>query len=178
VYETVITVTIIITVRGKAISEAAREELPVNSQFTIAVHSLALLAYKPDHMATSDMIAHNVCTHPARVRKVMAMLRKQGYVDAKEGIGGGFILNCDPSKVTLGEIYLLTSLGSVKPSWCSGDVEQDCMIACNMASVMDSIFSAAERQMIEYFNQWTIYDVLAHVNQEQERKLVLVIKLH
>jgi Rrf2 family protein len=161
----------------RATSEAVKEELPVNSEFTIAVHSLALLAYKPDHMATSDMIAHNVCTHPARVRKVMAMLRKQGYVGAKEGIGGGFILNCDPSQVTLGEIYQLTSLGSVKPGWCSGDVEQDCMIACNMASVMDGIFSAAERQMIEYFNQWTIQDVLVQVNKEQQRKLVLVVKL-
>ncbi|MEK3719951.1 RrF2 family transcriptional regulator [Paenibacillus sp. FSL H8-0034] len=142
----------------------------MNSEFTIAVHSLTLLAYKPEHMATSDMIAHNVCTHPARVRKVMALLRKQGYVGAKEGIGGGFILKCEPDQVTLGEIYQLTSLGSVKPGWCSGDIEQECMVACNMASVMEGIFMNAERQMIEYFNQWTILDVLIQVRKEQQSK--------
>jgi DNA-binding IscR family transcriptional regulator len=42
----------------------------MNSEFVIAVHSLVLLAYRPDGMATSDEIAANVCTHPARVRKV------------------------------------------------------------------------------------------------------------
>lgn len=121
-------------------------------------------------MATSDMIAHNVCTHPARVRKVMAMLRKQGYVAAKEGIGGGFLLNCNPEEVTLAEMYRLTSLGSVKPGWCSGDEEQDCMIACNMATVMDHIFSGAEKQLIEYFGQWTLSDVLKQVRKEQQSK--------
>jgi DNA-binding IscR family transcriptional regulator len=142
----------------------------MNSEFTIAVHSLTLLSFRPDHMATSDMIAHNVCTHPARVRKVMALLRKQGYVGAKEGIGGGFILKCDPDQVTLGEIYQLTSLGAVIPNWCSGDVEQDCMIACNMASVMDGIYSGAEKQLIQYFSQWTIRDVLDQVRKEQGEK--------
>jgi len=142
----------------------------VNSEFTIAVHSLVLLAYRPDHMATSDMIAHNVCTHPARVRKVMALLRKHGYVAAKEGTGGGFLLHCDPSQVTLAEMYRLTSMGSVKPGWCSGDVEQDCMIACNMAVVMDDIFAGAEKQLIEYFGQWTIRDVLERLRREQEKK--------
>jgi DNA-binding IscR family transcriptional regulator len=122
-------------------------------------------------MATSDMIAHNVCTHPARVRKVMALLRKQGYVAAKEGTGGGFLLNCSPEQVTLAEIYSLTSMGSVKPNWCSGDVEQDCMIACNMASVMDQIFSGAEKQLIDYFNQSTIQDVLQQVRREQQSKM-------
>ncbi|MCS7463777.1 Rrf2 family transcriptional regulator [Paenibacillus doosanensis] len=142
----------------------------MNSEFTIAIHSLALLAYRPDHMATSDMIAHNVCTHPARVRKVMAMLRKNGYVAAKEGTGGGFILKCDPEQVTLAEMYRLTSMGSVKPGWCSGDAEQDCMIACNMATVMDQLYAGAEKQMIDYFGQWTIRDVLEQVRREQEKK--------
>ncbi|PZE20227.1 RrF2 family transcriptional regulator [Paenibacillus xerothermodurans] len=142
----------------------------MNSEFTIAVHSLVLLAYRPDHMATSDMIAHNVCTHPARVRKVLALLRKQGYVTAKEGIGGGFLLNRDPAEVTLAEIYCLTSMGSVKPNWCSGDVEQDCIIACNMATVMDHIFAGAEQRLIESFNQLTVRDVLEQVRMQQRQK--------
>jgi len=142
----------------------------MNSEFTIAVHSLVLLAYRPDHMATSEMIAHNVCTHPARVRKVLALLRKQGYVAAKEGLGGGFLLNCDPDEVTLADVYRITSMGSVKPNWCSGDVEQDCMIACNMASVMDQIFVGAETQLIDYFSRSTIRDVMDQVREKQLNK--------
>lgn len=132
----------------------------MNSEFTIAVHSLVLLAYKKDHMATSDMIAHNVCTHPARVRKVMGCLRKKGYVTAKEGTGGGFMLSCDPAQVTLAEIYRLTSIGSIQPSWCSGSEEMDCMIAGNMSLVMNDLYSEAEEQLIRFFERFTISDML------------------
>ncbi|KPV57673.1 Rrf2 family transcriptional regulator [Paenibacillus sp. A3] len=142
----------------------------MNSEFTIAVHSLVLLAYRPDHMATSDMIAHNVDTHPARVRKVMGCLRKQGYVTTKEGSGGGFALNCHPDEVTLAEIYRATSFGSIKPSWCSGNVEEDCLVACNMTEVMDHIFTEAEEQMLIYLQRLTIQDVLERVLAKQQRK--------
>lgn len=142
----------------------------MNSEFTIAVHSLVLLAYRPDHMATSDMIAHNVCTHPARVRKVLSCLRKRGYVTTKEGSGGGYLLSCDPAEVTLAEIYRATSIGSIKPAWCSGDEEQDCMIACNMADVMEDIFTEAEVQLLAFLEQLTISRVLERVRVSQQSK--------
>jgi Rrf2 family protein len=132
----------------------------MNSEFTIAVHSLVLLAHKPDHMATSDTIAANVSTHPARIRKVMSLLRKEGYVRTKEGLGGGFMLNCDPNRVTLGEIYRLTSLGTLKPSWCSGDPGTECPVSSNMRNVMDGIFCGAELHMEQYLEKLTIAGVL------------------
>jgi Rrf2 family protein len=135
----------------------------VNSEFTIAVHSLVFLAHRSDNMATSEQIACNVATHSARIRKVMGFLRKAGYVRTKEGIGGGFILECDPDKVTLAEIYRLTSQGSLKPNWCSGDQSQSCMIASKMEKVMDSIFGDAEKQMESYFEQHTIGSVLRQI---------------
>jgi len=93
----------------------------VNSEFTIAVHSLVLLAFRPDRMATSDMIAHNVNTHPSRVRKVMSCLRKQGYIVTIEGIGCGYLLNCNPEDVTQAALYRRTSFGLMKLSWWFGE---------------------------------------------------------
>ncbi|KIL41019.1 Rrf2 family transcriptional regulator [Gordoniibacillus kamchatkensis] len=142
----------------------------MNSEFTIAVHSLVLLAYKSDHMATSDYIAMNVATHPARIRKVMSLLRKQGYVRTKEGIGGGFTLSCDPAKVTLAEIYRLTSLGTLKPSWCSGDPGKECPVSANMKPVMDSIFFEAELNMERYLEGQTIAGVLEQLQAAERLK--------
>jgi Rrf2 family protein len=142
----------------------------MNSEFTIAVHSLVFLAHRTDNMATSEQIACNVATHSARIRKVMGFLRKAGYVRTKEGIGGGFILDCDPDKVTLAEIYRLTSQGSLKPNWCSGDETQSCMIASNMEKMMDFIFGDAERQMETYFEKHTIGSVrrqIIHLGEAQ-----------
>jgi Rrf2 family protein len=139
----------------------------MNSEFTIAVHSLVLLAHKPDHMATSEYIAMNVATHPARIRKVMSLLRKEGYVRTKEGIGGGFILNCDPEQVTLAEVYRLTSLGTLKPSWCSGDPSRSCPVSSNMKQVMDGIFYEAELHMERYLEGHTVASVLQQVQDSK-----------
>lgn len=142
----------------------------MNSEFTIAVHSLVYLAYRPDQMATSDMIAHNVNTHPSRVRKVLSCLRKSGYVATKEGLGGGYILNCSPGQVSLAEIYRLISFGSIKPAWCSGKEDEECMVACHMAKVMDHIFCEAEQQMLSYLEKMTINGVLERVRAAQEQR--------
>lgn len=142
----------------------------MNSEFTIAVHSLVYLASRPDRMATSDMIAHNVNTHPSRVRKVMSCLRKHDYITTKEGIGGGYIMNCNPEDVSLAELYRATSIGSMKPSWCSGTVDNECLVACNMAEVMEHIFSDAEQQLLYYLEQTKIADVLERVRDAQLQK--------
>ncbi|WP_135555389.1 Rrf2 family transcriptional regulator [Paenibacillus cymbidii] len=142
----------------------------MNSEFTIAVHSLVFLAYRTDRMATSEMIAHNVGTHPSRVRKVLSCMRKHGLIATKEGIGGGFLLNCSPDEVTLADVYLATSIGSMKPNWCSGNTEEGCMVACNMADVMERIFIDAERQMLLYLQNTVIRDVLDSVQAAQGKK--------
>ena len=135
----------------------------MNSEFTIAVHSLVFLAHLPDHMATSEEIAANVSTHSARIRKVMGFLRKAGYVSTKEGIGGGFILSCNPDEVTLGEIYRLTCQGSLKPSWCSGDENKPCVISSKMDLLMGKVFIDAEKQMEIYFDGHTIGSMLEQI---------------
>lgn len=139
----------------------------MNSEFTIAVHTLVLLAHLPGRMATSDEIAMNVSTHSARIRKVMGCLRKAGYVKSKEGIGGGFILNCDPERVTLAEIFRLTSQGSLKPKWCSGDPSKPCLVSSNMESVMGNLFCDAEQYMHTFFEQHTIGSLLGKIKQKQ-----------
>jgi Rrf2 family protein len=135
----------------------------MNSEFTIAVHSLVFLAHKPEHMASSEEIAGNVSTNPVRIRKVMSCLKRGGYVGTREGAGGGYRLTLDPDKVTLADIYRLMAQGSVIPSWCSGDPDMDCVVGSNMREVMDGIFCKAEKQLEAYFGGITISDVLGRI---------------
>ena len=44
----------------------------LNSDFCVAVHGLVYLKHKND-MVPSEELAKNICTNPARVRKVMAL---------------------------------------------------------------------------------------------------------
>ncbi|WP_047154765.1 RrF2 family transcriptional regulator [Aneurinibacillus tyrosinisolvens] len=137
----------------------------MNSEFTIAVHSLVFLAYLPEHMASSDLIAENVSTNSARIRKIMSCLRKSGFVKTKEGIGGGYILNRNPEEITLAQVYRAVSCGTIKPSWCTGDPEQACLVSSNIQVVMDQIFNDAEIYFEKYLDQITISSVLEKIKQ-------------
>lgn len=49
----------------------------MTSEFAIAVHALVYLNHKGETVS-SEALAENICTNPARVRKVMAKLKKAG----------------------------------------------------------------------------------------------------
>ena len=61
----------------------------MTSEFSVAVHALVFLNHKGTTYS-SEGLAENICTNPARIRKVMAKLKKAGLVETKEGIDGGY----------------------------------------------------------------------------------------
>ncbi|MED4796952.1 transcriptional regulator, partial [Priestia megaterium] len=52
----------------------------MNSDFTLAIHSLIFLALQPDRMATSDAISEIACVLPVRIRKVLSLLKIHGFI--------------------------------------------------------------------------------------------------
>ncbi len=111
----------------------------MNSEFSVAVHTLVFL----NHMGTtlsSEELAKNVCTNPARIRKIMAKLKKAGLVDTKEGIDGGYHFILDPAAVTLRQISEALDMRFVSANWQSGDTDMKCLIASGMAAIMDDIY--------------------------------------
>ena len=61
----------------------------MTSEFGIAVHAMVFLHHKGD-MVSSEVLAENICTNPARVRKVLAQLKRAGLVETHEGAVGGY----------------------------------------------------------------------------------------
>lgn len=137
----------------------------MNSDFTLAIHSLSLLALQPDRMSTSDAIAESAGVHPVRIRKVLSLLKKHGIIKTKEGSGGGFIFAIDLDKVNLWDLYLITSEGALQPK-CPQSNNQ-CIVGANMKSVLFSIFLGAERHFGEYLKNYTIKEVVHLVHKEK-----------
>lgn len=138
----------------------------MNSNFTIAVHSLVYLAYLPGHMASSEAIALNVATNPVRIRKVMSALRYEGLVKTKEGVRGGYMLGEDPGKITLGHVYEAISRGALQPDWQTGDPKCECPVSSNTQSVMDLIFKEAEDSYASFLHQFTVASVLLQIKAD------------
>jgi DNA-binding IscR family transcriptional regulator len=80
-----------------------------DSRLSGVLHVLLHMAARSDP-ATSETLAKAMDTNPVVIRRIMAGLRDHGYVRSEKGHGGGWTLACDPSKVTLRDIYI--ALGS------------------------------------------------------------------
>lgn len=137
----------------------------MNSDFTLAIHSLTLLALQPDRMATSDVISESAGVHPVRIRKVLSLLKKHGFIKTKEGTGGGFIFALDVSEVNLWDIYKITSEGALQPK-CP-DSNEECIVGANMQKVLFSIFLGAEEHLGEFLKNYTIKEVVDLINHEK-----------
>ncbi|MBY7145109.1 Rrf2 family transcriptional regulator [Virgibacillus sp. NKC19-3] len=136
----------------------------MKSEFSLTVLSLAMLADSPDQMTTSDVIADSALVHPVRIRKVLAELKKHGYIESKEGSGGGFIPKKCPDQITLDDIYRLTAMDTLKPKCPEGG--DHCYIGSNIETVLDKILADTEEQVIAYLRNYSISDVLDLIKKE------------
>ena len=75
----------------------------MTSEFAIAVHALVYLNHKGETVS-SEALAENICTNPARVRKVMAKLKKAGLLETREGNSGGYELHGDAAAIRLSDL--------------------------------------------------------------------------
>lgn len=146
--------------------------MKMNSEFTVAAHCLLFLDTKEERMTNSEQIACSVATHPARVRKVLSLLRKHGFVATKEGVGGGYLLTADLDQISLGDLYRIFARGSLQPGWCSGSEHSSCSVSSNINDVMDLIFSGGEQRLEAYFDGLRMSDVkrLLQESGGQERE--------
>lgn len=130
----------------------------MTSEFGIAVHTLVYL----NHMNTtlpSEALAENVCTNPARIRKVIAKLKKGGLVDTKEGLNGGCHVVRPAGDITLGQVCRTLGEEMVKTSWKPGDPHMECLVASGMAGILDDIYTGLNEVCVNYLDHITIADI-------------------
>lgn len=87
--------------------------MSANSRMTIAVHVLTWMSLdrQNNEVATSDRIAGSVNTNPVVIRRCLGDLRKAGLVQAKRGVGAGWVLTREPEETSLLEVYLAVEGG-------------------------------------------------------------------
>ena len=130
----------------------------MTSEFAIAVHALVYLNHKGETVS-SEALAENICTNPARVRKVMAKLKKAGLVATKEGVDGGYHFIKAPAEVTLRRIDEAVDVRLVSACWKPGDREKACLVASGMGDIMDDIYSDLDELCRSRLGEITIADI-------------------
>lgn len=130
----------------------------MNTDFTIATHALVYL----DHMAcivSSEQLADNICTNPARVRKVMAHLVGAGLATSKAGANGGYAIGSDAASITLDKVADASGVSFVNASWRSGDIDRDCLVSSGMGPLMDGIYADLDNACRNHLSTISIADI-------------------
>lgn len=130
----------------------------MTGEFSLAVHALVYLNHKRTSLS-SEALAENICTNPARVRKVMAALKRAGLISTKEGAEGGYAFLGDAGRVTLRRVAEAVDARFVKAGWHSGSEDMECLVASGMAGIMEGIYTGLDRQCLEQLEQITIADI-------------------
>lgn len=78
----------------------------MTAEFPVAVHALVYLLHT-GRLTSSGELADNICTNPARVRKVMAKLHQAGLVDATKGKGSGYLTRPEGERSPCGRCWRL-----------------------------------------------------------------------
>lgn len=104
---------------------------------------------------TSEELSKMLATNPVVIRRTMAGLREQGYVRSEKGHGGGWMLSCDLSKVTLRDIYV--ALGN--PSLLAIGNRTDapgCLVEQAVNAALQQAFLDAETLLLARFGEVTL----------------------
>jgi Rrf2 family protein len=131
----------------------------MTSDFSAAVHALVYLGHQ-GATVSSEALAENVCTHPARIRKIMAKLVKAGMICAREGkAGGGYALKSDASAITLGAVLRALGENMITTCWKPGNRQNPCAISSGMAAVLDSLYNKLDTNCMDELERVTVRDI-------------------
>lgn len=130
-----------------------------DSRLSGVLHVLLHMAERQGPV-TSETLARVMQTNPVVIRRVMAGLREQGFVQSEKGHGGGWRLTRDLATVTLRDIYdgigapSLFAIGNRNPA-------PDCAVEQAVNAALDSSLHAAEALLLASFGKITLADLSA-----------------
>lgn len=137
----------------------------MTAEFIVAVHAMVYLNHKGDSRQ-SEEIAQNVCTNPARIRKVMSKLKKAGLIETYASFTGGYRFILDPREVTLYDIFKATDEHIINLNWRSGSNCSQCPISGKITPIINNVFNTIEDAGQNTLKQTTIADIEAQIFQK------------
>ncbi|MDD2232027.1 MAG: Rrf2 family transcriptional regulator [Sphaerochaetaceae bacterium] len=128
----------------------------MTAEFPVAVHALVYLAVHPGREYNSNELADNICTNPARVRKVMAKLCHHRLAVSFKGQGSGYRCIDSARETVLSQVLEALDEHAFSACWKTGDKERDCLVCSGMSTVMESVYTKLNQNAISLLEGITI----------------------
>jgi len=131
------------------------------TRFPIAVHVLTILGMEFDPDPTSDYMAESVGVNPVMVRNVTGKLRRAGLVSSSQGKAGTHLAK-RLDAITLLEVFRAVETEEELFSMHENP-NPDCPVGGNVDSVLDGVFSQAQKAMEESLGSTTMADIVKQI---------------
>lgn len=138
-----------------------------NSQLSDILHVLLHMA-ESQGPCTSEALAVAMQTNPVVLRRLMAGMRKAGFVVSEKGHGGGWALSCDLNSITLGDVY--QALGA--PRLISLGFREDqpsCLVALAVNEALGAAVQQAEALLLKQFGELTLAALSADFHRRMKQ---------
>lgn len=128
----------------------------------MAVHVMAVLAYKEGDRVTSAFLAGSVNTNPVIIRRLMLALQHARLVDTRKGAGSGSRLNRSPASINLADIY--RAVEEAEPFAApSRKPNAACPVGHCIRQELERIFASAQTALERDLERTTLADVIEAV---------------
>lgn len=138
--------------------------MAANSQFSMAVHVLTMLANAGGEHVKSDRIAGSVNTNAVVIRRLISQLHQANLVSSQTGAFGGTRLARQPDKISLAEVYRAVCCGEVFALHSRG-ANQDCPVGRNIEAVLCNLQKEIDRSVSEKLDEYSLADVIGMFEQ-------------
>jgi Rrf2 family protein len=138
--------------------------MAANSQFSMAVHVLTMLACSEGENVKSECLAGSVNTNAVVIRRLLSQLAQASLVTSQTGAAGGTRLAKRPDEIRLAEIYHAVSCGEVFALHPKG-ANKDCPVGRNIEAVLCNLQKEIDRSVSETLANYTLGDVITKIDE-------------
>lgn len=128
-------------------------------RFAMAVHVLAVLAYKDGDPVTSALLAGSVNTNPVIIRRLLLSLKRARLVETRKGVGAGSRLSRSPSNINLSQIYRAVE-GNEPFTAPARKPNSGCPVGNCIRETLAKVFASAECALEQDLGKTTLADVV------------------
>ena len=138
--------------------------MAANSQFSMAIHIMTMLARADRENVKSECLAGSVNTNAVVIRRLLGQLGHADLVISQTGAAGGTRVARDPSEIRLAEIYKAVSCGEVFALHPKAP-SQDCPVGKNIEAVLCHIQKDIDKAVGDKLSQYTLQNVIEMIEQ-------------
>ena len=137
--------------------------MAANSQFSMAVHVLSMLARSKDENFKSDYLARSVNTNAVVIRRLLGQLNHAKLVVSQTGASGGSRLARCPTEINLWEIYQAVNCGEVFALHAK-EPNKECPVGKNIEAVLCCIQKDIDKGIQEKLSRYSLQSVFEMVS--------------